>query len=369
MSFGNTKSNDKSPPSAESKLEAVDTVPAPPGDKPPGKYRAYMVTINNPTEDEEKSFKDHECRYYVYQIEKGAEGTTHLQGFVYYENPRVWPKKHFPRAHLEAARNVKTCIRYCKKEETRVRGPYEKGESPMQGKRSDLEYIGELITKGVEMKEIAVEFPGKVIQYGRGMERLATMIMPKRTRKPLITWLWGKAGVGKSRFPREHCPKDWSIYVKDSTMWWDGYTGQKIVIIEDFDGKWPFRDLLRCLDRYEYQGQVKGGYVPIAPQEIYITCEFDPSHFWSRDTYEFDGRTKTLGDTNMLDQVLRRIDHVVEVIGDKSSVVMATHSRVRWDPESEEYFDCVLDANPDFEKHNAVLSPKDGKEVLAEMLK
>lgn len=63
-------------------------------------------------------------------------------------------------------------------------------------------------------------------------------------------------------------------------MWWDGYEQQEAIIIDDFDGKWPYRDLLRLLDRYPYQGQYKGGYVKINSPYIYITCEYSPSFFW-----------------------------------------------------------------------------------------
>ena len=42
--------------------------------------------------------------------------------------------------------------------------------------------------------------------------------------------------------------------IKDGTQWWYQYEGQEAVVIDDFDKKWPFRDLLRPLDRYPNQG-------------------------------------------------------------------------------------------------------------------
>jgi len=68
-------------------------------------------------------------------------------------------------------------------------------------------------------------------------------------------------------------------------MWWDGYEQQEAIIIDDFDGKWPYRDLLRLLDRYPYQGQFKGGYFKVNSPYIYITCEFAPSYFWQGNEY------------------------------------------------------------------------------------
>jgi hypothetical protein len=68
-------------------------------------------------------------------------------------------------------------------------------------------------------------------------------------------------------------------------------------VIDDFDGKWPYRDLLRLLDRYVYQGQIKGGYVHINSDYIIITCEHRPEEYWSG---------------NELTQVRRRLDCVHE---------------------------------------------------------
>ena len=96
---------------------------------PRNRARLYQVTINNPTAEEEKSFV-HECMMrqwdYIFQIEKGAEGTEHIQGMIGYKNQIKWVvvKEAFPRAHLEFVRGKKAMIAYCQKAETRVRGPF-----------------------------------------------------------------------------------------------------------------------------------------------------------------------------------------------------------------------------------------------------
>lgn len=45
-------------------------------------------------------------------------------------------------------------------------------------------------------------------------------------------WIYGKPGVGKSRACYELSP-----YMKNLNKWWDGYTGQKTVLIDEMTPK------------------------------------------------------------------------------------------------------------------------------------
>lgn len=141
------------------------------------------------------------------------------------------------------------------------------------------------------------------IQRGRtprieGSERQKMTYHSLSTRRPPTT------------AQRQPVEKHKTYYIKDGTQWWDEYEQQEAIIIDDFDGKWPFRDLLRLLDRYPYQGQFKGGYVPINSPFIYITCEHPPDWFWGP-----MAKAPLTGDrsANELAQMLRRIDEIVHV--------------------------------------------------------
>lgn len=103
-------------------------------------------------------------------------------------------------------------------------------------------------------------------------------------------WYW------KTRGPVE---KHASHYIKDNNKWWDGYKQEEAIIIDDYEAnEWSYRDLLRLLDRYKYQGQTKGGYVKINSPFIYICSEFSPDQLWT---------------DNKLAQITRRIDKLVNV--------------------------------------------------------
>lgn len=207
----------------------------------------------------------------------------HLQGYAEFDKPKRMStlKKAFPTMHIEERKgSQKQAIDYCKKD-----GDWhEEGVMKQQGKRSDLEDVASDIFKGNSLSDIAGAHPTQFIKYAKGIKEMRSAMFSDRPydKPPVVTWIWGPAGTGKTRSAFEAHE---SVYIKDGTMWWDGYEQQEAIIIDDFDGKWPYRDLLRLLDRYPYQGQYKGGYVKINSPYIYITCEFAPSYFWHSNEY------------------------------------------------------------------------------------
>lgn len=264
--------------------------------------RNQCFTLNNYTEDDIKSFdlgdwKD-SAKYLIYGYEVGEETETpHLQGYVEWTTP--WSldrlKKLNPRISWHTRRGTaQQAADYCKKEGNFV----EVGTISKAGKRTDLEAVAREVLAGKPIDAIAAQYAETFIKYHKGIRALQATLFKDRTERPYVEWRYGLAGVGKTRMPIDK--HNASHYIKDGTIWWDNYAQQDAIIIDDFDGKWPFRDFLRLLDRYKYQGQYKGGYVPINSPFIYITCEHAPQFFWP------------MG--NDLSQVIRRIDKIEHVI-------------------------------------------------------
>lgn len=279
------------------------------------KHRGYMITINHFTEEEEKKLLGEDYRYLVYQIEKGENEVEHIQAFIYYENPRAWPKKRFPRAHIEVARNLLKSAEYCKKEETRVRGPYEFGKAPNQGCRTDLDEIAQALTekdpeKKTSLEEIRRSQPGLYVRYFRGLKALEEDSLPERDRSeaPEVIWLWGNSESGKSRWVRDTYG-DKNVYVKKNGRWFsDRYKQQQVCLLEDFDGEWipgtkdkGFKDLLCFLDRYPYEVDIKGSMRPFNSPIIVITCDKKP----------FDDRMFGTLHQSDKDQLERRISSII----------------------------------------------------------
>ena len=82
-------------------------------------------------------------------------------------------------------------------------------------------------------------------------------------------WIWGPPGTGKSTWARKQMEADKTMF-KLQNKWWDGYndTQTKLVIIEDFpiDNKeWLINILKIWSDRYQFNGEVKGGTIQVTP--------------------------------------------------------------------------------------------------------
>lgn len=272
------------------------------------RFRAWCFTINNPTENDEslvRNLANKNISYLIVGREIGDEGTKHFQGYVYFRNPRAMKgvSKLLPRAHLKVANGsgIDNKI-YCSKEGNIL---LEIGEPPQQGARTDLKEILLDVKKNkMTVAQICEKYPEIVLRYSRGIEKivLSNYLPRDKNKPPYILWVWGPTGVGKTRMAFEKYPNEDSIYIKDGTHWWDGYHQQKCILIDDFDGRWPFRDLLRLLDRYPYQGQYKGGYVHIDSECIIITCDRPPEA-----VYNVYGETA---------QLLRRINQVIHLGND-----------------------------------------------------
>lgn len=260
--------------------------------------RSWCFTINNPTQTDLFGCKQLQrlAKYLIVGNEVGEKGTPHYQGYVSLENPMSMKalSKILTRARLVVSAGTdKQNQTYCSKEQVIL----EHGEpSEGQGKRTDIKEIADLIkSHQISLEELMFEYPDMYLKYSRSFEKMFNAVMTARESAPEVHWRWGLAGTGKTRYCIETHPDH---YVKDGTMWWDGYKQNEAIIIDDFDNAIPYRTLLRMLDRYQYQGQVKGGYVQIDSPYIYITCEHAPEYFWSG---------------NELAQIKRRITSVQEI--------------------------------------------------------
>lgn len=71
----------------------------------------------------------------------------------------------------------------------------------------------------------------------------------------------GKPGTGKTHFARNHFGND--IFVKAQNKWWDGYKGQKIVVLDDLDIPVLGHYIKIWADKWACSGEIKGATVAL----------------------------------------------------------------------------------------------------------
>ena len=252
--------------------------------------KSWMFTLNNYTEGDVQRYKDMTFNYLVLGYEVGESGTRHIQGYVIFKRAYRLSqlKKLDPRAHWDLPHTVDP-ENYCMKG-----GDYEQIDNRAQGKRNDLKTACEVVkTHGLD--RMIDELPHMYVKYHSGFDKLVQRKGP-RTEKPIVIWIYGETGVGKTRCVFEREPNIW-ISGKN-LRWWQGYCNQEAVLFDDFRSDFcTYHELLRILDRYPYQVEVKGGSVEFTSKRIYITSPYSPT-----DCY------LTVEDK---DQLTRRIDGII----------------------------------------------------------
>lgn len=252
------------------------------------KSRAYCFVLHGYSAEEEEAVKAWDCVYLIFGHEIApTTGSPHLQGYVYWENPRSLSGLKTLNRRI----NWRPCkgspeqnVVYCSKDGDDV---FEKGIRPLSNIEKGQTEKDRWENAFVAVKENRIEDVDADIK-GRFLKSIEYAVQRERvSKRKLVTlddlqheWHVGPPGTGKSRTARAENP---DAYIKDPTMsWWDGYLDEDVVIIDDFD-KFQVKqggDMKRWLDRYPFQAPIKGGYNLIRPRKIIVTSNYSPQDIW-----------------------------------------------------------------------------------------
>lgn len=236
-------------------------------------------------------------------------GKLHYQIYVKFNNSiRLAQVKTIfgSKVHAELRKGTEMeAIAYCTKELTRKpeHSPFFFGNFGKQGERSDLEGLKEQLLSGeTTVEKIVIASPMKYHQYGRTLHKIEDLAMRMKYRTSMTTcdWIYGPTGVGKSHEAfKDYNPATHYIYkLNDGNGWQDGYTGQEIVIINDFRGEIKFGELLTLIDKWPHTLPRRGREpVPFLAKHIIITASRRPEEIYHN-----------LALNDNLEQLLRRIN-------------------------------------------------------------
>lgn len=234
------------------------------------------------------------CAHTIFQLEKApTTGQLHLQGYIRTDNAMAFNSVKIMiggNAHLEKAHDTAASILYCQKESTRQQGPWEFGTAANAGKRTDLEQLYKMIKNGKREIDIVDDNP-KLARYEKQIKYMKFLLMETvsdRTDSGVeVSVYYGVTGTGKSWSAIKKSGADGNYFkldctsVKHSALWFDGYQGQDLLILDDFDG-----DVCTCaflknlLDIYKMRLPIKGGHTWAAWHKVIITSNAHPAKWW-----------------------------------------------------------------------------------------
>lgn len=248
--------------------------------------RRFCFTINNPTAEDEPTFLEPHVKYLVYVMQRGESGTPHYQGYVEFKSQKTLSavSNLLPRAHLEVAKGTPAqASDYCTESDTNIGDPVIVGTPPAsreQGKRTDLETASRELMDHRSMKRFAEEYPHMLVKYSRGFKELMAVTDDLYAHDDVRgIWCWGPPGTGKSRWAREEHPE---AFLKAQNKWFDGYTGQEAIILDDLDqgGSCLGHYLKIWADRYACTGEIKGSTVNLRHHVFIITSNYKIEELW-----------------------------------------------------------------------------------------
>lgn len=268
----------------------------------------YWCGTDNTLENFElwsKVFTDDMFKYLAFQVEEGTH--RHYQWFIQLRKKVGFKtlKALLPNGcHIEPCKgNEDQNQRYVTKPETWVAGPWIFGKLEGQGHRTDIDEFIESLKKRKRLPELWAEHPKTMLRYRKIVDVYHSDNVPERTDLPTVIAYWGRSGSGKSRAAKRYADDmKLDVFWSKDGHWWDGYIGQPIVIIDDFNWrKFDFTEMLHLLDCYPHRVRVKGAFMNFNSPHIIITSNENPKDWYKGEPYN-EG------------QVLRRLTHVQQFL-------------------------------------------------------
>ena len=240
--------------------------------------RKWLLVINNPQE----AGLTHEriCEiltlfspdYYCMADERATTGTLHTHIFIYSHSPIRFNtiKNRFPIAHIEKSYgstmdNRNYILKTGKwensdKSETSIEGSfYEFGEIPteQQEKSPKMSRLIADVRSGMKTTEIidtSPEFVFKIRDIDLLRQTLLSEKYKSQKRNITVTYLFGATGTGKTRsiFDKHDADDICRItnYSSKKGISFDGYSGQRVLVFEEFNSQIPIEEMLNYLDIY-----------------------------------------------------------------------------------------------------------------------
>lgn len=245
-----------------------------------------------------------------------ADGNPHIHVFLTLKKKLNTTRVDFfdlgnYHGNYQTARNSDDVLDYCRKADSDPLsfGVYVgNGQSAVQKRALQNKAI-----LGTPLPQLVDEGIVHISQYKKIKECVNLYQLDKTTVPDYMPkkcyWIYGPTGCGKSRYVRDNHPN--ACYYKPQNKWWDGYSGETVVLIDDFDlqGSCLGHYLKIWADCYSFVAEVKGTTIKPIIDTFYVTSQYLPKDIWCA------GTDATKWDTELMLAIQRRFEIVTPVDG------------------------------------------------------
>lgn len=296
----------------------IGTLPPPPVaefTKPSERARGFFVTWNNPTmccKDfaslwEKKGFIWGVCELeHATPTDIAAGLTPHIQGSFWSEKERRFntlaTMVKGTRFHIQRCKGSPTQNRaYCSKEHSIDPtvdfwefGVMPKDIAPLKGRTGAMKRAIDVIDKGGRLRDCD---PTAVIMFGNGLTRYMSLKKLKPAdvnsfeQRVTVEFWHGLAATHKTTTC--HLENDWddTYFLPKGGTYWDGYDGQRTIVIDDFHGRGSRMDLdwlLTICDQWPFWTNIKHGGAWVQAKKVILISNTKPNSW-----YDYRGREET----------------------------------------------------------------------------
>lgn len=232
--------------------------------------------------------------YLVFQREIcPSTGRPHWQGYVQFKTGKRYTTAQNELglqrdSHFELQKGTNEQARdYCKKVESRA-DPYEHNEfgvfqpgSQTPGARNDIAlFAAAVMDPNKTTTDVLVEFPRECVKFSGALCKLQAFKKSGGMRDVHNYVFYGPTGTGKTQLCYGIDPDLYRVVYGNSGTWFDGYNGEKTILLDEFDGtQMPIHKLLMYLDKYPLRVEYKGGSTWAKWTTVLITANHD-SRTW-----------------------------------------------------------------------------------------
>lgn len=215
--------------------------------------------------------------HYVIATEQHKDGNQHLHAYVKYVDgvyKKQAPSKFdFAKYHgnYQPVRSAKSVVKYCTKENNYLSNFDISTYTSKKGKLSVD------IIKSKSAAAALTDGDISFLQVRAYQAARSVLELPYEHTGERGLWIYGPPRVGKSRIIREFATLNgYRLFSKGQNRWFDGYDGEELIMIDDYDQRGNGMDHLIKIwtDRYACAGEIKGSTVQLRHKVFAVTSNF-----------------------------------------------------------------------------------------------